>query len=332
MSAPRICAVVVTYNRVDLLSKSLDGLLGQTRLTDEILVIDNASTDGTTEMLASRYQNVVVHRLPRNMGASGGFSEGVRVAYENGFDWIWLLDDDVVAEPQCLEELLEVAIESGKLIVTPTRRSATGTYPRNEAVINEATQSYRCPADNDSRWVSIDIFTFEGPLIHRSVVDRVGTPNARFFIIADDTEYSVRIYREFGPLASALANRTAVNRLIPLGEDLILESQLKRLVTGNSNVAIKADDQHWKQCYYLRNRHLIWKQLGWRRRRVRQLVIHGGFLFTDAFVSFRRGWDWRLRLKTNAQAFWLGLIGKDGAFIDPATYHATRKRRAEAKN
>lgn len=327
MATPRVCAVVVTYNRPGLLAKGLRGLMDQSRLPDEILVVNNASTDGTAEMLATDFPEVIVHTLDSNRGASGGFSEGTRVGYERGFDWLWLLDDDIVAEPDCLHELLEVANASGKPVVTPRRRDADGTYPRNEAVIDETTESYACPT-GDSRWLEIDIFTFEGPLVHRSVIDRIGVPNPHFFITGDDTEFSIRVYKAFGPLAGALANRTAVNRLLSPAGDVQAESRLKRVLSGDPTFLMKPDDQHWKHCYYLRNRHLIWKQLGWRKRRIRQLVIHAGYLFSDAIESSRRGWDWRLRLKKNAHALALGLMGKDGAFIDPAAYLAELRKRA----
>ncbi len=325
MAAPRVCAVVVTHNRADLLAQALRGLEAQTRLPDEVLVLDNASTDGTAKMLLTDFPEARVHTLAANMGASGGFSEGTRLAHERGFDWIWLLDDDVVPEPECLNELLSVADDSGKLVVTPRRRDADGSFPRSEAVIDESTQSYRSP-EGDDRWLGIDIFTFEGPLIHRSVIDRIGLPNARLFIIGDDTEFSIRFYHAFGQLAGALANRTAVNRLLPPAISKHVESPLKQLLTGDPAYVLRPDDQHWKYCYYLRNRHLIWKKLGWRKRRLRQILFHAGYLITDSVESFKRGWDWRLRLKTNARAFALGLFGKDGAFIDPAVYHAELRR------
>ena len=330
MSAPRVCAVVVTFNRAALLARGLEGLMAQHRPPDEILVVDNASTDSTADLLAGSYPEASVHRLASNSGSSGGFSEGVRLAHEMGFDWLWLLDDDVVAEPACLKELLEVAVASGKKVVVPRRRAADGAYPRNEAIIDERMQTYRAPVSS-ARWVGIDIFTFEGPLIHRSVVDRVGVPNSRFFITADDTEFSVRVYQEMGPLAGALANHTAVNRLLPSEGDVTMRSGLKHAITGDSEFVVSPDEQYWKHGYYLRNRHLIWKKLGWRRRRIRQLVIHAGYIVTDVIESARRGWDWRLRLRINTHALILGLLGRDGAFINPAEYRAIRARRAKRR-
>ena len=322
---PTVCAVVVTYNRAALLAQVLDGLRAQTRPPDAVLVVDNASTDGTADLLAERYPSVRVRRLDRNAGASGGFAEGVRAAHADGFDWIWILDDDVVPRPDCLGELLAVAAEAGTPVAVPRRIEPDGSVIRAEAVIYEADQVYRAPDCGDARWCLVDLFTFEGPLVHRRVVDAIGLPDASLFILTDDTDYGVRLYRALGPLAAALAMRAAVDRKLAAEPAVRVHSRLKQLVTGDPWLTLVADDQHWKRGYYLRNRHLLWK-----RRRLTQLAAHAGYLVTDALYALRHGWDWRLRFGVNARAFGLGLLGRSGAFVDPAAYHARRKRRAGA--
>jgi|YelNatPaOPRAMG01_1025707.scaffolds.fasta_scaffold60829_1 rhamnopyranosyl-N-acetylglucosaminyl-diphospho-decaprenol beta-1,3/1,4-galactofuranosyltransferase len=103
-----VAAVVVTYNRKDLLRQCLDGILRQTRPVDAIYVVDNASTDGTGQMIAAEYADRVIYeRLPENTGGAGGFHHGMKRPYEDGHDWIWVIDDDVVHDPDCLKALLE---------------------------------------------------------------------------------------------------------------------------------------------------------------------------------------------------------------------------------
>ena len=94
----RVSTVVVTYNRYEMLAKSLRALLAQTRVPDEILVIDNASTDETPALFASdaEFDDPLIHyiRLAKNLGGAGGFKEGMRRAAEAGNDWCWIMDDD----------------------------------------------------------------------------------------------------------------------------------------------------------------------------------------------------------------------------------------------
>src|SRR5437867_8578812 len=102
-----VCAVVVTHDRRDLLRECLAGLEAQTRPPDTILVVDNASTDGTAAMLHGEFPDVAVRRLDENEGGAGGFHEGLHEAFERGHEWLWLMDDDTVPSPTALERLLD---------------------------------------------------------------------------------------------------------------------------------------------------------------------------------------------------------------------------------
>ena len=100
----RIVAVVVTFNRLEMLQRQLQRLAEVPEL-DEVLVVDNASTDGTGEWL--RTQPVTAETLAENTGGAGGFSHGLERAVESGADLVWLMDDDGLPEPDCLKLLLE---------------------------------------------------------------------------------------------------------------------------------------------------------------------------------------------------------------------------------
>ena len=104
-----LSAVIVTYNRSEMLRRCLAALGEQTRPPDRILVVDNASTDGTASMLEREHPTVEVLRLTVNEGGAGGFHEGIRRAYESGMEWLWLMDDDTIPTPSALEELLAAA-------------------------------------------------------------------------------------------------------------------------------------------------------------------------------------------------------------------------------
>ncbi len=190
----QVCAVVVTYNRKALLAECLQGLLKQTRPLDAILVVDNASTDGTEEMLATCFPQVHVLRLPENQGGAGGFHAGMKHAYGSGFDWMWVMDDDVEPLPTALQVMLCYAPVSDFIHV---RRHYQGTaFPWEGRWDFSFPEKRPLPKDisfDDGReWIEVNYACFEGALIHRRVVDHIGYPDPRFFILGDDTIYGYR--------------------------------------------------------------------------------------------------------------------------------------------
>src|ERR1700761_1080776 len=125
-----VAAVLVTFNRAELLLNCLDALMRQKRRLDRIFIIDNASTDGTREKLqrAGWLDNPAVEYvgMTENTGGAGGFHEGTKRAFEAGYDWLWLMDDDVLAHDDCLEKLLSVGHELGDArILCPNRYEGT---------------------------------------------------------------------------------------------------------------------------------------------------------------------------------------------------------------
>ena len=180
-----VAIVVVTYNRADLLAVMLDGLAALERPADAVIVVDNASTDHTADVLAawvstgSTDGTRQVITAEKNLGGAGGFHRGVRTAYQQGFDRIWLMDDDVVPAPDCLTVLLaqdEDCLMSvrentdGSLIeLAATRFDLTNPLaikPKTASVVSTYGSRAAMPAR-----VRLENVAFEGFMVRRRVVE-----------------------------------------------------------------------------------------------------------------------------------------------------------------
>ena len=104
-----VVAVLVTFNRLNLLKKAVSAVENQTRKPDHIVIVDNGSTDGTSEWLSGKKNVVLVQQ--DNIGSAGGQNSGIKAAIEHNADWIWCMDDDVEPNPSCLAELEQAAIK-----------------------------------------------------------------------------------------------------------------------------------------------------------------------------------------------------------------------------
>jgi len=199
-----VAVVVVTYNRADLLARMLAGLAALDRLPEAVIVVDNASTDHTADVLAAAANpGLSVVRSDDNLGGAGGFHLGVRAAYAGGFDRIWLMDDDVVPAPDCLDVLLaqdEACLTSvredtqGRLV----EKAATRFDLRNPLAIRPKTESVESEYGTRSAMperVEVQNVAFEGFLVRREVVAAIGLPDPSYFIFYDDVDYAVRARR-----------------------------------------------------------------------------------------------------------------------------------------
>lgn len=209
-----VACVVVTFNRKMLLLETLNALLEQHVCPTAIFVIDNHSTDGTSELLLENH--FISHtddcsetllapdlylyytRLTTNSGGAGGFHEGIKQAFARGFAWIWLLDDDACPEPTALACLLRyinseiMALASSvwgedNALQLAHRGHFTGktVYPYLHTPLSETAYQ--------EETVLIEMASFVGLLLKREAIQRIGLPKREFFIHHDDVEYCLRL-------------------------------------------------------------------------------------------------------------------------------------------
>ncbi|MBO9493576.1 glycosyltransferase family 2 protein [Thalassotalea sp. G20_0] len=200
------CAVVVTYNRKEMLVKCLDGLLKQTCPLDEIVIIDNDSTDGTSNFLKSsgylELSKIHYCLMDDNLGGAGGFHNGLKIAHERGHDWFWLMDDDVIPLNDGLEKLSHYKEQyhalqgqrtdvSGDVITWFQRYDIS----KGRAVNDETIMR---PMLENNGVAKTNCCCFEGLFLSKKAVSTVGLPDSDFFISEDDTYYGFLLGEAFG--------------------------------------------------------------------------------------------------------------------------------------
>jgi len=212
---PTVHAVVVAFNRRDLLEDSLAAISGQSRPVDQIHVVDNASTDGTSDMVRERFPEVFLHVMPENTGGAGGFAAGLAFALAGGADLAWLMDDDTVPEPEALAALLTAQADyrgpaptllASRVLWTDGRDHPMNT-PRERPGVSAGEQAAAaavgCIAVRSASFVSV--------LVDAAAVRASGLPQAEFFLWNDDFEFTTRLLRHGRGLycpASRVEHRT----------------------------------------------------------------------------------------------------------------------------
>lgn len=193
-----VAAVVVTRDRLAYLQDCVERLLGQSAACD-VLVVDNASLDGTDQWLAAvvkEQPRVQYRRLGSNTGGAGGFNCGMRWAVEGGWDYVWIMDDDCRPEPDALEKLLE----ADELLGGPGKygfvSSAVLWTDGHECVMNRQRVSrkyYRYTEFLKEGVIQVEQATFVSLLFPAETVRTFGLPIKDYFIWGDDIEYTRRI-------------------------------------------------------------------------------------------------------------------------------------------
>lgn len=196
----KVCAVVVTHNRLTLLRECLSALEAQTRRPDRVLVVDNASTDGTGEAVRAEFPAAELVSLPDNRGSSGGFHAGLEAARAGDAEWFWLMDDDTIARSDALAALLAAPTAVADLPPVPMLLASRVVWrdgrlhPMNTPGF-ERSDVARVVESGAHGLLPLRVTTFVSLLVRRAAIDRHGLPPRHFFIWSDDLEFTARILR-----------------------------------------------------------------------------------------------------------------------------------------
>lgn len=252
----KVIAVVVSYNRESLLKECITALRSQTRKPDAILVVNNGSTDNTENWL--KEQSDIQFITQDNVGSGGGFHTGIQWAFKNNFSWIWCMDDDGYPKKDALEILLNVETPERSLL--------------NCAVINKEdkssfvwnTQNYKSILQVKEELIKDIGHPFNGTLLHRSIIEKVGLPKSHLFLWGDESEYYYRITKKYNIPVYTVSKSIHYHPA--------------------SAYSYKNDwdfKSNWKMYYYVRNRYAVQKV-----KRANSFMAAVGFLcFVAAFAG-----------------------------------------------
>lgn len=234
-----VVAIVVTYNRINLLKECIQALQRQTYSEYDIVIIDNASTDGTGDFVASINDSRIKYiNTGSNLGGAGGFSYGMNMVLKDSlYDYIWLMDDDTIPCEDALESLVSKSKQLGNNF--SFLASVVKWIDGSSCIMNLQTPSplaLKNVQALDLKLIEIEYSSFVSCFINLAIAKEAGLPIKEFFIYGDDVEYT--------------------QRLMKLKKGYLdLDSQVIHKMVSNENVGIVLcpDDRIDRYFYAVRN-------------------------------------------------------------------------------
>lgn len=243
-----IAAIIVTYNRRELLKQNIECLLAQTASDFDILIIDNASTDGTNQLVSeyASYEKIKYHNTGKNLGGAGGFQFGIKKAVLLGYEYLWIMDDDCLPNANALEKLIQAGKElnndygflSSKVIWTDGQL----------CTMNVQKQSLTKQVTNFGDATTAACFaSFVSLFIKSEIVKKLGLPIKEFFIWSDDWEYTRRISLKY--------------KCYVVGSSVVIHASKNNVP---ANIAIDEESRLGRYNYLYRNEMYLYRKIGFK--------------------------------------------------------------------
>jgi len=287
----KIAVVIVTFNRCDELVKTITAIQNQGIIENDIIVINNNSTDTTKNILDSNYKNIQSIHLNENIASAGGFSKGMQTAFEKGYDWVWLFNDDSRPVEGSLQSIL-AHVNSDKIQIGLLK--IANKDENNKAVLlywNGVRKPVYVDVSNDI--VQTDLITFDGCIISKKTIEKIGYCDPLYFMGTYEFDYCLKA-------------KDAGIGVYTLPNGLIEDGKL-----GGKN-----GTPPWRQYYNTRN-HL------WLALNRKSLVIFKGWLLREIkyTLSIILSGDKKImRLVFKLRAIRDAFLNKRGKRYDPVKY------------
>ncbi|MDN7880448.1 glycosyltransferase family 2 protein [Burkholderia aenigmatica] len=311
---PRTAAILVTYNRCDYLKHAINSLESQIKQADSLYIVNNASTDGTAEYLASSGYNsdprFKIINSTHNEGGAGGFHRGMRQAIEDGYDWLWLLDDDCVAHPAALSELMKIAtgpISNIGFVCSHVVWKDDSPHEMNLPGIRLHSSGQPFNKILEHNGLLVRSCSFVSALISRDAVLKFGLPFKEMFIWGDDIEYTERITN--GEMLGIYAFKSVVTHLTDKNE---------------SDDLLRSPPEKFRKHYYGIRNNLFRKRIskGWRSY---LLDLAESIFIYNAKIASKRSNSRLSAISTNTRASLASL------FFRPSVEYPDQARRPNRK-
>ncbi|MFD1198665.1 glycosyltransferase [Brucella gallinifaecis] len=242
-----VAIIIVTYNRHVFLEGLLNSIVSLECKPKFVIIVDNNSGEHTKDTLRNFSSKdldfeLIVKSLDANIGGAGGFSVGVQEAMQTTADWFWLMDDDVIVLPDGLEKMMRW---SGQFkCFHAGRQDPNGNHFFCEQWVSDSLAVqipfFKDPYQGKGYFLS-NYGCFEGMMVHRSIVELIGIPDPRFFIVWDDAIYGwlASKHTDVAFIADECLQKVRKQRQVSLG---------LRHLNDSSNIS---------RYYAIRNRRLI---------------------------------------------------------------------------
>ena len=189
MSEPRVFTVILNTNRREDTLECIGSLDNSTYRNHTIIVLDNQSSDGSVEAIRTAFPSVQIIGLQSNRGYAGNNNVGIAAAIEQGADWVFVLNEDTILAPDCLDRLVETG-ESDPVIgiVGPMvyHHQAPEVIQSAGGMLGPHWESIHLGRDEPDQGQFADPHEVEwisgcGILVRREAITQAGMIDERFF-------------------------------------------------------------------------------------------------------------------------------------------------------